>query len=155
MRLTDLFSKIISTVFYAGYFPLIPGTFASFVATLLICLVGTNHILKLALTVLFLVAGFLFSGRAERLYGRKDARCIVIDEFAGVFISFMFLPYNLTLVVVGFLVFRIMDALKPYPASFFEKQPGSTGIMSDDIVAGIYTNIVLQLVLRFTSLSAS
>jgi len=155
MRLDDSLSKIISTVFYTGYFPLIPGTFASFLAVCIVYLIGANNGLLILLVVLSFVAGFLTSGRAERLFGRKDARPIVIDEFCGVFISFLFLPYDLRLIIVGFLTFRILDALKPYPAGSFERKPGSIGIMSDDIIAGIYTNIVLQFVFRFASLSIS
>jgi len=155
MRPTEILVKTISTFFYTGYFPLIPGTFASAVAVVIVFLIGANEGLRLLLTAVFLLAGFFTSGRAEKLFGRKDARCIVIDEFSGIFISFLFVPYDIRLFIVGFVIFRILDALKPYPAGRLEQKPGSVGIMADDIVAGIYTNIILQFVFRFTFLRIS
>ena len=155
MRPAEVLIKTISTFFYSGYFPLIPGTFASAVALGIIFLIGANEGLRLLLTAVFLLAGFLTSGRAEKLFGRKDARCIVIDEFSGIFISFLFVPYDVRLLIAGFIIFRILDALKPYPAGRLEQKPGSVGIMCDDIVAGIYTNIILQFVFRFSLLRIS
>jgi len=147
--------RILSTFFYAGYFPFMPGTFASFVAALLVFLIAGNTGLHLLLTAVFLIIGFLVSGRAEKLFGKKDARYIVIDEVAGIFISFAFIPYDIKLIICGFILFRILDALKPYPAAYLETKKGSVGVMTDDIVAGIYTNIILQFVLRLTSFKAS
>jgi phosphatidylglycerophosphatase A len=99
--------------------------------------------------------GFLVAGRAEKLFGRKDARCIVIDETSGMLLSFMLIPYDIKFLIAAFALFRILDALKPYPAASFEKIKGSMGIMGDDIIAGLYANVILQVVLRLASLRTS
>jgi phosphatidylglycerophosphatase A len=82
---------------------------------------------------------------------RKDARCIVIDEVCGILVALMFIPADIKIVVIAFLLFRLLDALKPYPAGCLERLDGGMGIMCDDLVAGLYTNIILQVVLRFAS----
>lgn len=108
------------------------------------------------LTSLITITGFLVCGRAERVFGKKDARYIVIDEVSGMLLSLGFLPYyNIKVIIAGFLVFRILDSLKPYPAWQLQGLKGSLGVMSDDIIAGIYTNVVLQLALKLASFWAS
>lgn len=87
--------------------------------------------------------------------GEKDPGCIVIDEVCGMLLSLAFLPPDPGLVIFAFLVFRIMDTLKPYPAGVLQRLKGSVGIMSDDIVAGFYTNIILQLILKLASFNSS
>lgn len=111
--------------------------------------------LYLLLTLIFILLGLSITGRSERILGRKDPPCVVIDEVAGMFISLIFLPYNLRLVILAFILFRILDIFKPYPISKLQKVAGGAGIMGDDIIAGLYTNIILQLVLRFSSFKAS
>lgn len=107
------------------------------------------------LTAAILILGFLVAGRAERLFNRKDSRHIVIDEVGGMLLSLLFIPYDIRLVVLAFILFRILDSLKPYPTNCLQKLKGSLGIMSDDIIAGLYANIVLQAVWRLTSFSLS
>lgn len=70
-------------------------------------------------------------------------------------LGLLFLPYDLRLVVVAFIIFRILDTLKPWPVGSVEKLKGSLGIMGDDIVAGVYTNIILQVVVRFITFNGS
>lgn len=97
----------------------------------------------------------MVTGKAERIFNKKDARCIVIDEVGGIFLSLIFVPYAIKLALLAFVVFRILDALKPYPAGYLQNLRGSLGIMGDDIIAGIYTNIILQVVLRLASFRVS
>jgi phosphatidylglycerophosphatase A len=106
-------------------------------------------------TILLIILGFLVSGPTERLLNKKDARCIVIDEASGMLLSLVFLPYDIKLVVIGFCLFRILDSLKPYPAGSLQNLKGSSGIMIDDIIAGFYTNIILQIVLRSAAFRTS
>lgn len=89
------------------------------------------------------------------MLNKKDAKCIVIDEVGGMLLSLIFIPHDIKLVIIAFLLFRILDMLKPYPIDALQNLKGSAGIMSDDLVAGLYTNIILQVVLRFTSLRTS
>jgi len=154
MHIRDFIIKIISTFFYIGYLPLMPGTFASAAALFLFYLVKDNFLIYVALTVLALIAGFLVSGKAERLIGEKDARCIVIDEVAGqllALLSLLFFRYDALYLWIGFFLFRLLDTLKPYPAGRIQHLHGSLGIMGDDIIAAFYTNIILQAALRFAS----
>ena len=86
---------------------------------------------------------------------KKDPSCVVIDEVCGMLLSLIFLPYNIKLVIIAFLIFRILDTLKPFPVGRLERMKGGPGIMLDDIAAGIYTNIILQVVVIGTSFRAS
>jgi phosphatidylglycerophosphatase A len=145
----NFLSRLISTFFYVGYIPLIPGTFGSIAGLAVFYLTKDNAVVYAVVTVSLLIMGFVASSRAERLFKVKDPRHVVIDEVAGMLISLAGLPYDIRLVVIGFFVFRLLDTLKPYPANGLQKIPGARGIMYDDIVAAIYTNIVLQVVARF------
>ncbi|MDD2927887.1 MAG: phosphatidylglycerophosphatase A [Candidatus Omnitrophica bacterium] len=147
--------KTISTFFYVGYFPFIPGTAGSVAAVFLFFLVKNNPSVYFITALILLALGFLVSGRAEKLLRRHDPPCIVIDEVGGMLVSLLFLPYDIRLVVIAFVIFRILDTLKPYPISSFEKLKGGLGVMSDDIIAGLYTNLILQVVVSFTSFSAA
>jgi phosphatidylglycerophosphatase A len=147
--------KIISTFFYIGYLPFIPGTFASVVGLFLFFLVKDSVLVYLSLTLILVVLGFWVSSKAEKIFQKKDPRYIVIDEVAGMFFSLMFIPYDLKLFIAAFVLFRILDALKPYPADTLQRLKGGVGIMTDDIIAGLYTNLILQVTLRLISLRAS
>lgn len=144
----SLFIKLISTFFGTGYLPFIPGTFGSAAGMALYFIIRHNSLLYACVLLVITILGFWTAGKAAKIFNQKDPRCVVIDEAAGMLISLMFIPYDLKWVITGFLVFRLMDTLKPFPAARIERLPGSLGIMGDDIVAGIYTNIVLQIVLR-------
>ena len=147
---------IISTFFYSGYFPFIPGTFASLIGVLLFALVSANPPVYSLLTVVFIFLGFLSGTKAEEILKQKDPKIVVIDEVAGMFLSFLFLPYyDIKVYVLGFLMFRILDTLKAFPAGKLQDLGGSKGIMMDDIIAAIYTNIILQVVFRMPSFIAS
>ena len=155
MNIRDFIVKTLSTVFYVGYLPFIPGTFASIVGLFLFYLIKDNIFLYIFFTLILIILGFLISGKAEKVFGKKDARFIVIDEVSGMLLALIFIPYEIKLVIMAFLLFRILDAFKPYPSDKLERLTGSIGIMSDDIIAGLYTNIILQIVLRLASLSTS
>jgi phosphatidylglycerophosphatase A len=142
---------ILSTFFYVGYLPFIPGTFGSAAGILLFYLIKDNDVFYILFTLIMVILGFSVAGRAEKIFNKKDAKCIVIDEVSGMLLSFMFLPYDIKLVIMGFILFRIFDSLKSYPANHMERLEGGIGIMSDDIIAGLYTNLILQVVLRLAS----
>lgn len=151
MSIPTLLVIVLSTFFYVGYLPFIPGTFGSAAGILLFYLIKCNIAFYTLFTLIMVILGFSVAGRAEKIFNKKDARCIVIDEVSGMLLSFIFLPYDIKLVIMGFILFRILDSLKPYPASQVEKLKGGIGIMSDDIIAGLYTNLILQVVLRLAS----
>jgi len=147
--------KTLSTFFYVGYLPLIPGTFGSIAGVFLFYCVKDNSFMQILLTLTLIILGFLVSGRAEKIFNKKDARCIVIDEVSGMLLALIFIPYDIKLLILAFILFRILDTLKPYPAGRLENLPASIGIMGDDIVAGLYANVILQVVLRLISFRAS
>lgn len=147
--------KTTTTFLYVGYLPFIPGTFASIVGIILFYFVKDNIFLYILLTLILIALGFLFTGRAEKIFNKKDARCIVIDEISGMLLSLIFIPYDIKLVIIAFILFRLLDALKPFPSNRLQNLTGSISIMSDDIVAGLYTNLILQVVLRLVSFKIS
>lgn len=154
MRLPDFIVKTIGTFFYVGYLPLIPGTFGS-IAGLAVFYLVKNCIFGYSSAIIILaVSGFLVCGKAEEVFNKKDPRYVVIDEVVGMLLALIFLPYDIRLVLIGFFLFRLFDTLKPFPAGWLERRHGSIGIMSDDIAAGLYTNIVLQVVFRLASFKA-
>jgi phosphatidylglycerophosphatase A len=144
----DFIIKLASTFFFLGFFPYIPGTFASFVCLFFVWFLKDLFFIYFLATLLIIVLGFLLSGKAELIFNRKDAPCIVIDEAGGIFLSFLFVPLNFKSILLGFFLFRVLDTLKIFPASRLEKLRGAGGVMLDDLVAGIYTNIILQFVFR-------
>jgi len=148
-------TKLISTFFYAGYFPLIPGTAGSLAGVFIFFLIKDNIAAHLLALCALLILGLLVCGRAEEEFKKKDPSFIVIDEVCGMLLALLFLPYNIRFVIIAFLIFRILDTLKPWPACRVEKLKGSLGIMGDDIVAGVYTNIILQVVVRFAIFNGS
>ena len=147
--------KIISTFFYIGYLPFIPGTFGSIAGVFLYYLLKDSISIYTIFSCILIILGFLVSGPAERMLNKKDARCITIDEICGMLLSLIFLPYDIKIVVLAFILFRILDALKPFPLDRLQRLKGGPGIMADDLVAGLYTNIILQIVLKLVSFKAS
>lgn len=144
-------SKLLSTLFYLGYVPVFPGTLASLVAASAVLLLKPLPGLFYLLTGITVLVGFLVSGKAEKAFGRKDPPCVVIDEAAGMFISLLGLPPTLYTAACAFVLFRAFDIIKPFPLRGIQTLSGSAGIMGDDLVAGLYTNIILQAVLRMAS----
>ena len=97
------------------------------------------------------VTGFIVSDRMERIVKQKDPSCIVIDEVSGVMIAFFLLPFSWPVIFTAFFLFRAFDMFKIYPVNKFEPMPGGVGVMMDDIVAGIYTNIVMHIAIRLSA----
>ena len=140
--------KLISTVFGIGYFPRIPGTAASLAAVFVFLFVRDERaVLMIALVSTLL--GFAAAGGAEKVFQKKDDQRIVIDEFAGMMLSLLFIPAELKFVIPAFVLFRVMDIFKPFPAYRLQSLDGSFGIMLDDIAAAVYTNSLLRLSLLF------
>jgi phosphatidylglycerophosphatase A len=147
--LRDLLIKAVSTFFFLGYLPLIPGTFGSIAGVGIFYLLGGgNQPVYFLFIFCIMVLGLLTSGKAEKLLNRKDPGCIVIDEIMGMLIALSFLPSDAKIVILAFLIFRILDMLKPFPAERLQNLHGAIGVMGDDLVAGVYANIVLQVILR-------
>jgi len=140
--------KLTTSFFYLGHSPIMPGTLGSF-AGLIIYFSVKDKIPIYAFSLIFLfMLGILFSAEAERIYKRKDAQMIVIDEACGMMLALFLVPYKLWVMILGFILFRTFDILKPPPAKAIEKFSGAFGVMFDDIIAAIYTNLILQIITR-------
>ena len=136
----------IATCGYLGYVPLAPGTFGSaagLAAFFLIRSTGSITVEVGAILVLFAVG--IWSGTvAEHYFGGIDPAPVVMDEVVGMLITLAFLPVSVTGAIVGFLVFRVLDVVKPWPSAQFERLPGGLGVMADDGMAAIYGNLVMH-----------
>lgn len=144
MNLSAL-SKAVATVFFIGYLPYAPGTFGTAAGLGLLVLIKPVLQFHIFLTVFLIIIGVLASEHAEKSFNKKDPQCIVIDELAGYFCSLLFLPFDWNYMIAAFVLFRLFDIIKPFPIRKIEsKLKGGAGIMADDILAAIYTNVVLQ-----------
>lgn len=140
--------KFIATLGVIGYLPLAPGTFGTLFGFLAIIILKPSALLLGAIIVIAIPVGVISSHRAEALLREKDSRRIVIDEFCGYFLSLLFIPFSYGASLAAFFLFRLFDILKPFPIRTLESSlRGGMGIMADDIMAGIYTNIILHILL--------
>ena len=138
-----LLVKLIASGFGAGYFPIAPGTVGSIWGVVMYILLYRYPLAFVLSTVILFVIGFMVSGRAEGLFAEKDSRKIVIDEIASMCLVFMFIKPDWLMLAAGFLVFRFFDIIKPAPARRVERFSGGKAVMFDDIIAAIYTILIL------------
>jgi phosphatidylglycerophosphatase A len=139
---------LLSTWFYVGYFPIAPGTAGSAAALPLFALLRWRALpwLEAAVIGMLCVAGFWAGGVAAAHYGREDPGYVVLDEVVGMLLTLAFIPVTWAGVLAGFLLFRLFDIIKPPPARELEGLPGGFGIMMDDVMAGVYGNLALRLI---------
>jgi len=126
--------------------PIAPGTFGSAAGLAVFYLVrqsGSVAVELAAIVVLFLI-GIWAGTEAEHHFGGVDPGPVVLDEVVGMLITLALLPVNMTGAITGFLVFRVLDVVKPWPSAGFERFPGGLGVMADDGMAAIYGNLVMR-----------
>lgn len=140
-------NKFLASFFGLGFFPLASGTLASAGGMIVYLFLYKNTVAYLGVTILFLAIGFLTGGRVEKALGHKDPSIVVIDEVAGLMIALYLLPVTFPVMMTAFFLFRAFDMFKVYPADKFEEYAGGVGIMMDDVIAGLYTNIVMHIAL--------
>jgi phosphatidylglycerophosphatase A len=140
---------LLATAGYSGYFPIAPGTVGSAVGLVVYALVWWTQstAVEIGLIVGLFAAGVWSGTIAERYFGGIDPGPIVLDEVVGMLITLAFIPVSWTGALAGFLLFRIFDVIKPYPAARFEKLHGGLGVMADDAMAAIYANVSLRILL--------
>ncbi|MBN2372751.1 phosphatidylglycerophosphatase A [bacterium] len=143
----------IASLFGIGYIPFCPGTFGTFAAIFLYAVIARFSLYSQvgAIFVIFFI-GVWAAQKAEKILNKKDPTVVVIDEAAGYLLTMCFLPFSITVSLIGFFLFRIFDILKPFPIKRLEKISGGWGIMMDDILAGIYSSVVLRVILYFIGL---
>lgn len=135
-----------------GYLPLAPGTFGSVVGAGVFLLLRTWPV-QLAAIVLITWVGVWAASRTEKIFGAKDPGKVVVDEVAGQMIAL--LPLSVfglgkVWIIVSFILFRLFDIFKPYPARRFEALRGGVGIMADDLVAGVYAALIIVVITVLT-----
>lgn len=142
---TDL---VVSSVFGIGYFPFAPATAATFIVSVCFYVfLKEPHILEVGICLLLFVVAVKSSGGAERILGH-DAREIVIDEVCGVLVTLLFLERRRAgVVIAAFFIFRFFDIVKPWPVRRSQNLPGGLGIVMDDVLAGVYSNLLLRILL--------
>ncbi|HXX81965.1 MAG TPA: phosphatidylglycerophosphatase A [Thermodesulfovibrionales bacterium] len=144
MIISSLF-KNIATLGFIGYLPIAPGTFGTFAALVFFALLKPTIPVHISLIIFVTAIGVIASSKAEEILNEKDSSHIVIDEFVGYALSILLLPHTLSFLAASFLLFRVFDILKPPPIRWIERTfPGGYGVMADDLVAGVYTNLVMR-----------
>jgi len=130
----------------AGYAPLMPGTAGSAAALLVYALLAACPLPVYVCCIAAAVSAAVpLSAAAARMLGQQDPPQVVIDEICGMLVTLAGLPVSLQTAVAGFLLFRLLDVLKPFPANMInDRMHGGAGIVLDDIVAGIYANLILR-----------
>jgi phosphatidylglycerophosphatase A len=144
-----IFSLAVATVCGIGYAPVAPGTFGSAAGLLLWMILPASTFVQASTIVALFVMGSIAGSAAERYYGRTDPRHVVVDEVMGMLITLFLVPVTLKGAFLGFLLFRLTDVIKPYPANRLERLPGGVGVMADDFMAAIYANLALRAALAF------
>jgi phosphatidylglycerophosphatase A len=140
-----LFALALATAGGVGYLPFAPGTFGSAVGLLMWWLLPPSATVQAAVIGLLFVAGSWSGTIAETHFGRRDPGQVVIDEVMGMLITLFLNPVGWLGAAAAFLLFRIADIIKPFPADQLERLPGGIGVMADDGMAAIYANLVLRV----------
>lgn len=139
----------VATVAGVGYAPVAPGTFGSAAGLLVWWLLPASTAVQAVAIVLIFVVGSWGGNIAERHFGRTDPGQVVIDEVMGMLITLFMNPVGWKGALAGFLLFRIFDVIKPWPANKLEELHGGIGVMADDGMAAIYANLALRIGLYF------
>jgi phosphatidylglycerophosphatase A len=143
------FIKLLVTGFYTGYIPVVPGTAGSLIGVALY--LGVSRLPWYFYLLILIGLFFLGVGASNQatihFFKERDSRRIVIDEICGLLVTMFLIPLSIKLIIIGFLIFRFVDILKPPPLRRIEELPGGWGIMTDDILAGVYSNLILRAVM--------
>jgi phosphatidylglycerophosphatase A len=139
------FALAIATAGGAGYVPFAPGTAGTAVGLVLWWVLPRSLTLHVVLIVAMFALGSWSGGVAERHFHKTDPGHVVLDEVMGMFVTLLMNPVGWKGALVGFVLFRAFDVVKPPPTNLLERLPGGVGIMADDAMAGVYANLALRL----------
>ena len=143
LTIVQRLALLIATVGGVGHAPFAPGTVASALTALAVGVLLPSRTALVVSVVAVVLIGTWASQIAERSLGGKDPGAIVIDEVAGMALSVLTLPLTPGVLIAGFVLFRVFDIVKPYPANALQRLPGGVGVMIDDLVAGLYALLLL------------
>ncbi len=157
MKFRDRAILFVATGFFIGTVPFAPGTFGSLIGLPVCFLLSRLNLLQSVIYILvFILFAIGIASAAEKILKQKDPGQIVIDEIAGLMVTFAGLPFNLKTALAGFVIFRIFDILKPFPIRILERRVGGgTGVVLDDVLAGVYGNLIIRLVIYITGINVS
>ena len=145
MKINSL-EKFIGSGFYTGFFPFASGTVGSLAAIIIYLIPGFEQLfIIIPFTLIFLLYGIFVGTKFEAQYGKDPSECTV-DEIVGTWISLIALPKSVLIIVITFIIWRLLDIIKPPPARKLEKLKGGLGIMTDDIISGLYTLLIMHVV---------
>ena len=152
MKLRERAVLFVATGFFVGNLPFAPGTFGSLIGLPLCFLLSRLDLLKSLICILiFILFAMGIASAAEKIIKQRDPGQIVIDEIAGLMVTLAGLPFNLKTALAGFIIFRVFDILKPFPIRMIDRSVGGgSGIVLDDVVAGIYGNLIIRLGIYIT-----
>ncbi|MBI5237972.1 MAG: phosphatidylglycerophosphatase A [Deltaproteobacteria bacterium] len=141
--------KFFATGAYAGYFPVAPGTAGTAAGVIIVYLASlSSPFIQIAAAAAIIAASIPIASAGLKLFGGKDPGQIVFDEIAGTMVSFFLMPVNAPSIAIIFILFRIFDILKPFPAGLIDRKlEGGAGVVLDDVAAGIYANIAGRFIL--------
>jgi phosphatidylglycerophosphatase A len=146
------FFLFLATGFGVGYSPVAPGTLGTLIAIPVYYFLSEipSPLYEITLIAFFFLSVWI-SENAEIFFGKKDDQRIVIDEIMGFLITMLWVPKTIRFIIIGFFLFRVFDILKPFPIRRLEKRlKGGFGVVLDDVAAGVYSNIILQIISYFT-----
>ena len=142
------FFFLFATGFGVGYSPIAPGTLGTLIAIPIYYFLSEipSPIYEITLSAFFFLSVWI-SANVEIYYGKKDDQRIVIDEIMGFLTTMLWIPRTVYFIIIGFFLFRFFDILKPFPIHHLERKlKGGFGVVLDDVLAGVYANIVLRLI---------
>lgn len=139
----------VCTFGYLGYIPFAPGTIGSAagLAVYAVARMAGSGWIDLGAILLLFAAGAWSGTRAEQHFGGVDPGPMVIDEVMGMLLTLFLVPVSWPGALLGFMIFRVLDVIKPYPSARLERLPGGLGVMADDAMAAVYSNLTLRLLL--------
>lgn len=141
----DILTASFASVLFLGYAPVASGTVGSLPAIGVALWLQHRPLYLLALAAVVFLLGVAASRRAQTLFKHDDPSEVVVDEFVGMLLAFLWLPMTVNCIVVVFILYRLFDIIKPFPAGQCERIGGGLGIMADDVVAGVYANLAFRL----------
>jgi phosphatidylglycerophosphatase A len=154
MKFRERAVLFVATGFFIGTVPFAPGTVGTLIGLPVCFLLSRLNLLQSVICILvFILFAIGIATAAEKILKQKDPGRIVIDEIAGLMVTFAGLPFNLKTALAGFIIFRVLDILKPFPIRILERRVGGgTGVVLDDVLAGVYGNLILRVVIYITSI---
>jgi len=154
--LLSIIRKTGASLFFLGYFPFASGTIGSAAAAAGIWYTHskwssfyTAQNMVLYWGAMFLLVGIsiFLSSRSKEIFGKDDPSQIIIDEVAGQFITFFMVPISIKTLIAGFILFRFFDIVKPFPINDMQELDGGVGVTMDDVLAGVFANVSLLIIL--------